>query len=99
MVTKKQVLDKLRTVQDPEIAVSIVDLGLIYDVKVDKGTVHIKMTFTTPACPLLQHIISQVEAKVKELKNVKEVKIEVVWDPPWTPEKMSDKAKAALGII
>ncbi|MEW5996085.1 MAG: metal-sulfur cluster assembly factor [Candidatus Micrarchaeota archaeon] len=98
MVTEKQVLSKLKEVLDPEIGVNIVDLGLIYEVKIEKGSVAIKMTFTTPACPLLGYIVNNVESKVRELKGVSGVQVQFVWEPRWTPERMSKAAKKQLGL-
>ncbi len=104
MVTKEQVLEKLSLVEDPEIAMNIVDLGLVYDVNLerknnDKEIVNIKMTLTTPACPLLGHILAEVQDKVKSIKNVEEVNVDIVWDPPWNMDMMSERAKLALGAI
>lgn len=99
MATRQEILDKLTTVYDPEIAMDIVNLGLVYDIHENRGSVEIKMTLTTPACPLLDQLLSEIEAKVKELPGVDRVKIEIVWDPPWSPDRMSEKAKLALGVI
>ena len=98
MVTEKQVRSKLKEVLDPEIGINIVDLGLIYDVEVDKAQVNIKMTFTTPACPLLGYIVNNVQSKVRELKGVSDVQVQFVWEPRWTPERMSKDAKKQLGL-
>ncbi|MCX6768276.1 MAG: metal-sulfur cluster assembly factor [Candidatus Micrarchaeota archaeon] len=98
MATQKQVLSKLKEVLDPEIGINIVDLGLIYEVKVDKAQVNIKMTFTTPACPLLGYIVNNVQSKVRELKGVSDVHVQFVWEPRWTPERMSKEAKKQLGL-
>lgn len=98
MPTEKQVLSKLKEVLDPEVGINVVDLGLIYGVEVAKGTITIRMTFTTPACPLLGYLVNSVESKVKELKDVKEVKVQFVWEPRWTPERMSPEAKKQLGL-
>ena len=97
MVTKKEVLNILKEVIDPEIGISVVDLGLIYDVKVENNKVKIKMTLTSPFCPLSNFLVDSVKEKVKSL-DIKDVKVEIVFDPPWTPEKMSKKAKKILGI-
>lgn len=98
MPTKKQVLSKLREVIDPEMGVNIVDLGLIYEVEAEGARVKIKMTFTTPACPLLGYIVNNVESKVRELKGVSDVQVQFVWEPRWTPERMSKEAKKQLGL-
>jgi len=98
MATQKQVLAKLKEVLDPEIGINIVDLGLIYGVGIEKSQVNIKMTFTTPACPLLGYLVNNVQSKVRELKGVSDVQVQFVWEPRWTPEKMSKEAKKQLGL-
>lgn len=95
-VTKKEIIKALKKVIDPEVGISIVDLGLIYDVKVEEKKILIKMTLTTPFCPLGRFLLSSVEQAVK--KFGRDVRVELVFDPPWTPEKMSKKAKKALGF-
>lgn len=97
-LTKESVLNQLRLVEDPEIRFNIVDLGLIYGVKIDKGMVVIDMTLTSPACPVGPWIISEAENAVKKLPGVTGVSIHIVWEPPWSPERMSDEARVALGI-
>ena len=98
MVNKEDVMKVLRQCYDPEIGISLVDLGLIYDVKVDGDKVHIKMTLTTPGCPMHSHMTQDVENKVKNMKGVKDVKVELVWDPPWTPERMTKEVRKKLGL-
>jgi len=98
MLTKQDVMKVLKECYDPEIGISLVDLGLIYDVQVKGDKVHIKMTLTTPGCPMHAHMVNDVEQKVKKMKGVKGVKVELVWDPPWTPERMSKEAKKNLGF-
>ncbi|MBU5690190.1 MAG: metal-sulfur cluster assembly factor [Candidatus Aenigmatarchaeota archaeon] len=97
-ITKKQILDKLKQCYDPEIPINIVDLGLVYDVKIHESNVYIKMTLTSIGCPLYGVISEDVKNKVKTIKGVKNVEVEIVWDPPWTPDKMSKTARAKLGI-
>ena len=99
MVTKEEVLKALSRVYDPEIPVNIVDLGLIYDVQIKGGHVHIKMTLTAPGCPLYRAMEEWVKEAVKSVEGVEEVTVEFVWDPPWTPDRMSPKAKALLGLL
>ncbi len=90
MVTKEQVIDKLKTVFDPHIPISVYDLGLILDIRVnEKDVVFIKMTFTTPACPMKQVIAQKIEDSVKEIKGVKDVKVELTFDVKWTPEMIN----------
>ena len=98
MVTPEQVREALKEVFDPEIPVSIVDLGLIYDIKVDpEEVVHITMTLTTPGCGMAQQIAYQAKDKAKSVPGVKDAKVTVVWEPPWDASKMSDEAKKKLG--
>lgn len=95
----EQVTDKLRQVLDPELGVSIVDLGLIYNVEIDQhGTCVITMTLTTIGCPLFGQIQNDIEKKVKEIEGVKEVTIDLTFDPPWTPDKMAESARIELGL-
>ncbi len=98
--TKEQFFEILMPVQDPEIRIGIVDLGLIYDVIVeDDNTVVVKMTLTTPACPYGEMLIAQVQDLVSRVPGVKEAKIELVWEPAWDPREMAtDYAKDQLGI-
>jgi len=98
MVTKREVMKVLKECYDPEIPISIVDLGLIYDVKVKKGEVKIRMTLTAPTCPMSSFIIENVRNRVKEIKGVKSVDIELVFEPAWSPERMSKKARRILGF-
>jgi FeS assembly SUF system protein len=97
---RPQVLDALRTVYDPEIPVNITELGLIYDVLVDAGAhVGIRMTLTAPACPAAQTLPGEVREKASKVPGVAAAKVEVVWDPPWTKERMSEAAKLQLGLF
>jgi FeS assembly SUF system protein len=96
---RPQVIDALRTVYDPEIPVNIYELGLIYDVLVDKnGRVGVRMTLTAPACPAAQTLPVEVKQKAAAVAGVSEAKVEIVWDPPWTKERMSEAAKLQLGL-
>jgi FeS assembly SUF system protein len=96
---RPQVLEVLGTVFDPEIPVNIRELGLIYDVVVDKDArVGVRMTLTAPACPAAQSLPVEVKQKAAAVPGVTEAKVEIVWDPPWTKERMSDAAKLELGI-
>ncbi len=98
--TKEAIITALKQVHDPEIHLSIIDLGLVYDIHVEpEGKVQIKMTLTTPACPYGEILVGQAHRAVAELEGVKEVEINLVWDPPWDPKEMcSDTAKDVLGI-
>ena len=97
-LTKEAVMEKLREVTDPEMHVSIVELGLVYEVKIDKGMVIVDMTLTSPACPVGPFIVESVEESVKRVEGVEGVVVNVVWEPLWGPDKMSDEAKMELGI-
>lgn len=96
---RPQVLEVLGTVFDPEIPVNIRELGLIYDVLVDKDArVGVRMTLTAPACPAAQSLPLEVKQKAAAVPGVSEAKVEIVWDPPWTKDLMSDAAKLQLGL-
>jgi FeS assembly SUF system protein len=96
---RPQVLDVLGTVFDPEIPVNIREMGLIYDVLVDKdGRVGIRMTLTAPACPAAQSLPVEVRQKAASVPGVTSAKVEIVWDPPWTKDMMSEAAKLQLGL-
>ncbi len=93
------VLEQLATVFDPEIPVNIRELGLIYDVLVDKdGRVGVRMTLTAPACPAAQSLPVEVQQKAAGVPGVTEARVEIVWEPPWTKEMMSEAAKLQLGL-
>ena len=98
MISEELVTESLKEVYDPELHYNIVDLGLVYDVSVNDGSVHVLMTLTTPACPIGPMITEQIQETVGLLPGVKDVDIEFTFDPPWSPEAMSDEAKADLGI-
>lgn len=98
MLTKENVLKILKECYDPEIPVNIVDLGLIYDVKVNAGNVYVKMTLTAPGCPMSAFISEDVKEKILSLKGVKKVDVDVIFDPPWTPDRISKTAKEQLGL-
>ena len=94
------VIEALKTVFDPEIPVNIYEMGLIYDVVVDAaGLVGVKMTLTAPACPAAQSLPVEVRDKAKSVPGVTDAKVEVVWDPPWDRDRMSDAAKLQLGML
>jgi FeS assembly SUF system protein len=96
---RPQVIDALRTVFDPEIPVNIYEMGLIYDVLVDgAGRVGIRMTLTAPACPAAQTLPVEVQQKAAAVAGVTEAKVEIVWEPPWTKDLMSEAAKLQLGL-
>jgi len=98
MITKDQVYEQLKTVMDPELHIDIVGLGLIYDVLVTKDRIKVVMTLTTPGCPLAGEIDRLVKEAIKPLGDC-EIEIELVWDPAWSREMMSEEAKLVLGMV
>lgn len=98
MVTKDDVMNVLKQCYDPEIPVNVVDLGLIYGVDVEGDTVNIEMTLTARGCPMHSLIARDVKQKVETLADVKQANVRVVWDPPWTPDRLSEEAKKRLGV-
>lgn len=99
-VLRERVVDALRTIFDPEIPVNIYDLGLVYDIKVDdSGKVEVQMTLTAPGCPVAQTFPGTVESTLYCVPGVAEVRVELVWDPPWCQDKMSEAAKLQLGML
>jgi FeS assembly SUF system protein len=96
---ENRILDVLYTIYDPEIPVNIYELGLIYEVKIDDAHhVHIKMTLTSPNCPAAELLPPEIEEKIKHIEGVQSVRVEVVWEPVWTPDRMSEAAKLELGL-
>lgn len=97
---RNDIITVLKTIFDPEIPVNIYDLGLIYLVEVDdEGKVKVNMTLTTPGCPVAQTFPGTVETAVRNVEGVSDVTLELVWDPPWTQNNMSDAAKLQLGLL
>jgi FeS assembly SUF system protein len=97
---EKKITDVLRTCYDPEIPVNIFELGLIYNVDVQgSGAVNIRMTLTSPMCPVAESLPPEVESKVRSVPGVTSAKVEVVWEPPWTPAMMSEAAKLQLNMM
>jgi metal-sulfur cluster biosynthetic enzyme len=97
MVQEDEILDALSNVIDPELGLDFVELGLIYGIEVDEGTVGITFTLTTPACPIGPQVSEQIEEFVGELDGVEQVIPNMVFSPPWSPDRMSEDAKFALG--
>lgn len=96
---EERVRDVLKTCYDPEIPVNILELGLIYEIKVDEGNdVNVRMTLTSPACPVAETLPIEVEQKIKLLPDVNNAKVEITFDPPWDKEMMSEEAKLELGM-
>jgi FeS assembly SUF system protein len=97
---RPQVVAALKKVFDPEIPVNIYELGLVYDIIIaGSGAVGIRMTLTAPACPAAQFLPAEVKRQIAEIPGVTDVKLDVVWDPPWTRDRMSDAAKLQLGMF
>jgi len=96
---KQGVIDALRTVYDPEIPVNIYELGLVYEVEVDEaGAVSIRMTLTSPMCPVAESLPPEVEAKARAVPGATEATVDLVWDPPWNPGMMTPAARLELGM-
>jgi FeS assembly SUF system protein len=96
---EESVIDALRTVYDPEIPVNIYELGLIYAVEVNPdGTVLIRMTLTSPGCPVAGSLPIEVESRLRDIEGVRSAKVDLVWDPPWSPDMISEAGKLQLGI-
>jgi FeS assembly SUF system protein len=98
LVSKEEIVTVLKDCYDPEIPINIWDLGLVYDINIENDNVGVKMTLTAPGCMMGGMIAEEVKAKIKSMSGVKDAKVELVWDPPWTPDKMSEEAKAQMGI-
>ena len=97
---QSRIIEALETCYDPEIPVDIYQLGLVYAVAVDdQGDVEIKMTLTAPNCPVATSLPDQVQSKISAIPGVRHANVEIVWDPPWGPGKMSDSAKLQLGML
>jgi FeS assembly SUF system protein len=100
LAVEGEIVKALKEVYDPEIPVNVYDLGLIYNIEVDdNNNVSIRMTLTAPNCPIADDILKEVHDKVKEIEQVNEVDVKLVFDPPWDKEMMSEEAKLDLGLI
>ena len=99
MILKDKIIAEIKKIYDPEIPVNIYELGLIYDVNVDENNkVYVKMTLTTPNCPVAESLPNEVKNSIKEIKEVNEVDLDLVWDPPWDKSMMSEAAKLELNL-
>ena len=97
-VTEEQVLEVLKQVIDPEVGLDVVNLGLVYDIQItDDNLVKVKMTMTVPGCPLQNQIVYTAEQAIRGIPGVKDAIVELVWEPPWNPNMMSEEAKKRLG--
>lgn len=100
LTLRPKIIDAICSVYDPEIPVNIWELGLVYDIDIDAARrVHIRMTLTAPACPSAQAIPVEVERKVREIDGVTDAFVEIVWEPAWSPSRMSDAARLQLGML
>ena len=97
LLTKNAIRDVLRTVIDPELNINVVDLGLIYDIQISETKIVIRMTLTTPGCPLMSHLINEVSLALHSLAPHIGSEVELTWEPPWHPRMMSESAKRKLG--
>jgi metal-sulfur cluster biosynthetic enzyme len=95
MVSKEEIIEALKKVEDPELGIDVYTLELIYNINIEKGIVNILMTFTSPACPFGGMLIEAIDSEVKKIKGVKDIKIDITFDPMWQP---SEELRAAFGI-
>ena len=98
MDLKEKVITEIKKIYDPEIPVNIYELGLIYDIKIQDKDVQVKMTLTTPNCPVAESLPKEVKNSIMELKDVNKVDLDLVWDPPWDKSMMSEAAKLELNL-
>ena len=98
MDIKNKIIDEIKKIYDPELPVNIYELGLIYDIKVNGTKAEIKMTLTTPNCPVAESLPKEVKEAAMQLEEIDEVNLELVWDPPWSKDMMSDAAKLELNL-
>ena len=97
-LTEAAVRQALRSVKDPELNLNIIDLGLVYEVDVEDGNVHLQMTLTSPGCPAGPQILNDIHQAVRPMEGVQDVDIEIVWEPYWSPEKVEPKIRAMMGF-
>ena len=98
MNLKEKIITEIKKIYDPEIPVNIYELGLIYDIKVDDNNVEVKMTLTSPNCPVAESLPNEVKDSILKIKDVKDVDLKLVWDPPWNQTMMSEAAKLELNL-
>ena len=98
MELKEKIIDEIKKIYDPELPVNIYDLGLIYDVKVEENKAKIKMPLTTPNCPVAESLPKEVKEGAMQVEGIEDVDLELVWDPPWSKDMMSDAAKLELNL-
>ena len=98
MDVKNKIIEEIRKIYDPELPVNIYELGLIYDIKVNGSKAEIKMTLTTPNCPVAESLPKEVKEGAMQVEGIDDVDLQLVWDPPWTKDMMSDAAKLELNL-
>ena len=98
MDVKNKIIEEIRKIYDPELPVNIYELGLIYDIKVNGSKAEIKMTLTTPNCPVAESLPKEVKEGAMQVEGIEDVNLELVWDPPWNKDMMSDEAKLELNL-
>ena len=98
MDIKNKIIEEIRKIYDPELPVNIYELGLIYDIKIDGSKAEIKMTLTTPNCPVAESLPKEVKEGAMQVEGIDDVDLQLVWDPPWTKDMMSDAAKLELNL-
>ena len=98
MDLKKKIIEEVRKIYDPELPVNIYELGLIYDIKVETNTAKVKMTLTSPNCPVAESLPKEVKDSIMQVEGIEKVDLELVWDPPWNKDMMSDAAKLELNL-
>ncbi len=97
-VTEKDVRNVLKTVKDPELNLDLVVLGLVYDIEVDEGDVHVVMSLTSPMCPVADQIVLDAENAISQIEEVESCKVDLTFDPPWTPDRIAPLIRASLGL-
>ena len=98
MELKEKIIDEIKKIYDPELPVNIYELGLIYDIKVDGNKAQIKMTLTSPNCPVAESLPKEVKDGVMQVNEIEDVDLQLVWDPPWTQDMMSEAAKLEMNL-
>ncbi len=99
IVSQKEIIDKLRQCLDPELGINIIDLGLVYGISIENSHVNVLMTLTTPGCPLDSYFVRDITSKLKTIKGIADVSVELTFDPLWSPTKMSEESKDLLGFV
>jgi FeS assembly SUF system protein len=95
---KEKIIEEIRKIYDPELPVNIYELGLIYDIKVENVTAKVKMTLTTPNCPVAESLPKEVQDSIMQVEGIEKVDLDLVWDPPWNKDMMSEAAKLELNL-